>query len=114
LTRQKILAQPGHHSVQKNRFGLACGVEHGPHATPPALQSAHTVSQWRFPALLRPGTQNSSHLQPQHVTSTFFSSHTNRQHFWHVTVQPQWSQHGSPPPALADRAITAAAAKAAI
>jgi hypothetical protein len=53
------------------------------------------------PGVLGPGKQKCSHLQPQQMISTFFSSQTSRQTFWHDWLQPQWAQQS---PALAARA----------
>jgi hypothetical protein len=107
----KMLAQPGTQSVQTNAFDLACGTLQS-HGSP---QSPQTHSQWRQPGLLGPGTQKSSHLQPQQMTSTFFSSQTSRQTFWPEHAQPQWAQQQSPSanaPAAATRTNMLAMTKA--
>ncbi len=66
-----------------------CGVGSGSPSFAFLLHSSQTISHCLQHGLLGPGRQKSSHFTPQQMTSTFFSSQTSRQTFWHESWQPQ-------------------------
>ena len=78
------VAQPGIHSVQTKRFGIATGDV----GSCPSPHESQTSSWCLQPGLLGPGMQNSSTLQLQQVISTFRVSHTSRHTFWQSVWQP--------------------------
>jgi hypothetical protein len=69
---------------QTNAFGSL----HTPDGFSPSSQVSHTHLQCSHVGHPGPGTQNGSHLHPQHTTSTLFSSQTSRQHFLHGHTVP--------------------------
>jgi hypothetical protein len=84
LVREYISPQLGTQSFQTNRFGSAQTLPIGL----PSLQFSHTHFECSHFGQPGPGTQNSSHLQPQQTTSTLLSSRTSLQTFLHGATAP--------------------------
>jgi hypothetical protein len=80
-----ICAKLARQSYQKNRFGSLHTFDFSA-SLPQFWQTQSQCSQVGHPG---PATQNGSHLQPQHTTSTFFSSQTSRHTFLQGASAPQ-------------------------
>ena len=96
-------------AVDKERQWNAFGSTHTPEGFV-SSQLRHTHLQCSHVGHPGPGTQKSSHLQPQQVTSTLFSSHTSRQTFLHGQTAPQRAHLACGAPAPMKESATSATA----